>query len=106
MEVGLGVFEARLRVLEAVPGVLEARLSVLEAGLGVLEAGLVILARIKIEFKLRRSLKASKHYFCIKISMIFVFRKHTELLAGRRELLTRHTDLFRGNTTWRLVVRT
>ena len=58
LETRLGVLEAGLGVLEAGLGVLEARLGVLEARLGVLEAGLGVLERIKIEFKLRRGLKA------------------------------------------------
>ena len=93
METRLGVLEARLAVLEARLGVLEARLGVLEARLGVLE-------RIKIEFKLRRALKAKKNYFSNRISMIFVFPGHTELFPGQTDLLPRHTDLLPGRTTW------
>ena len=36
-------------------------------------------------------LESKKYYFSTRISLIFVFPKHTELLAGRRELLPGHT---------------
>ena len=106
MESGLGVLEAGLGVLESGMGVLEAGLGVLEARLGVLEAGLGVLERIKIEFKLRRGLKAKKHYFSIRISMSFVFPGYTELFPGHTELFPRQTDLLPGHTTWRLGGRT
>ena len=93
MEVRLGVLEAGLGVLEAGLGVLEARLGVLKAGLGVLE-------HIKIEFKLRRGLKAKNHYLCNRISMIFVVPRRTELFPGHTDLLPRHTDLLPRHTTW------
>ena len=63
----MSVLETRLGVLEAGLGVLEARLGVLEARLGVLEARLGVLERIKIEFKLRRGLKAKNTFFPIAI---------------------------------------
>ena len=103
LEARLGVLEARLGVLEAGPSVLEAGPRVLEAGLGVLEARLSVLEarqgvvgrpgstswcipmRFYKVFDAKTGpmgLKAKKHNFSKRISMNFVFPRHTELLPG------------------------
>ena len=109
LEAGPSVLEARLGVLEARLGVLEARLGVLEAGLSVLEPRLGIVGRpgstswcIPMRFYKvfgaktgPMGLKARKYDFSKRISMIFVFLGHTELLLGHT-----HTDLLPGRTTF------
>ena len=100
MEARLGVLEARLGVLEAGLGVLEAGLSVLEARLGVVRRPGSMSWWIPIRFYKVFSaktgpmgLKTKKKIFSNRISMNFVFQRHTEMLPW-------HTELLLGRTIW------